>query len=102
MTHFILKPATVLTNPSALFNFSSANAFLNIISVLYFIMVSIFRNMIPKDQIMSWYIYAGIFFIMLSFLLEEDNIPGRPPSGRLDNHQEPFSAILRESDVVLV
>lgn len=104
MTHFIFKPVSVLTDPSSLFNFSSANAFLNIISFFYFVMISIFRNMIPKDQLMSWYIYAGIFFVMLSFLLDEDNLPGRPPAGlgpRTDN-QEPFSQILHERDIILV
>jgi len=103
MTHFILRPATAITNPMALFNFSSINASLNIISLLYFIIVSIFRNMIPKDQIISWYVYAGIFFVMLSFLLDGDNIPGRPSAGGVANRdQTPFTEILSESDIILV
>jgi len=59
--------------------------------------------MIPKDQIISWYVYAGIFFVMLSFLLDGDNIPGRPSAGGVANRdQTPFTEILSESDIILV
>lgn len=103
MTHFILKPHKLLTNPSELFNMSSIDSFLNIFSMIIFLIISVFRNKIPKDQLLSWYVYSGIFFVMLSILLNENNIIQNPPDQKPPaGLPEPFTDNINISDVVLV
>lgn len=75
MTYWALKPITSASDISGTFNFSSATTFINLISVLYFIILTVFRSFLPEGKQSLFFIYSLVFFVLLSFFLDEDNIP---------------------------
>ncbi len=95
MTPWALKPYTSVTNPSEVFNLSSPNAVLNVLSVIYFLMLTIFRKNIPQEKLPSFIVYSFAFLVFLSFFL--DNEVEAPPDNVLD-----FSERKRESDILSV
>ena len=99
MTYWALKPYTSLTNLGITFNVSSISTFINLISIFYFILLTIFKNSLPQGKQSLFFIYSLLFFILLSFFLDEDMIPSNESStGRVKNKSSDGKKIFDFSD----
>ena len=100
MTYWALKPYSSLTDLSGTFNLSSINSFMNLISVFYFIVLTIFRNSLPQGKQSLFYIYSLVFFVLFSFLMNEDLIPGGKPRHQPVGKVFDFSDTKSDSEIL--
>lgn len=85
---WFFQPYGAISKPGEIFNLSSPNAIINIISVIFFSIIAIIKKIMPEKKLNEIIIMTIIFLIILTSFLKDDFL--KPPSGERKIESNPF------------